>query len=38
MFPDTSAGKTASVPKLVYMRAVDDTWRIGSGICGVQVR
>ncbi len=37
MFPVTSAGGTASVPKLVYMKAVDDTWWIGSGIYGVQV-
>jgi signal transduction histidine kinase len=37
MFPDTAVGHTASVPKLVYARAVDDTWWIGSGIYGVQV-
>lgn len=36
MFPDTAADHTASVPKLVYARAVDDTWWIGSGIYGVQ--
>jgi len=37
MFPDTAANRTASVPKLVYMKAVDNTWWIGSGIYGVQV-
>lgn len=37
MFPDTSSGTETSVPKLVYAKAVDDTWWIGSGIYGVQV-
>jgi polar amino acid transport system substrate-binding protein len=37
MFPDTAKGSTVSVPKLVYAKAVDDTWWIGSGIYGVQV-
>ena len=37
MFPDTAANHTVSVPKLVYMKAVDDTWWIGSGVYGVQV-
>ena len=37
MFPDTAANHTASIPKLVYMRPVDDTWWIGSGVYGVQV-
>jgi cytochrome c len=37
MFPDTAAYHTASVPKLVYMKPVDDTWWIGNGIYGVQV-
>ncbi|MDD1693739.1 MAG: cache domain-containing protein [Methanoregula sp.] len=36
MFPETAEGRTAFVPKLVYMKAVDDTWWIGSGIYGVQ--
>lgn len=36
MFPDTSAGSTVSVPKIIYARAVDDNWWIGSGIYGVQ--
>ena len=36
MFPDTASGHTASVPKLVYMKQVDDGWWIGSGIYGVQ--
>jgi len=38
MFPDTAANHTASVPKLVYMKPVDDTWWIGSGVYGVQVK
>lgn len=37
MFPDTSQGHTVPVPKLVYMKPVDDTWWIGGGIYGVQV-
>ncbi len=37
MFPDTAANHTASVPKLVYMKPVDNTWWIGSGVYGVQV-
>lgn len=36
MFPDTAAGHTASIPKLVYMKQVDDGWWIGSGIYGVE--
>lgn len=36
MFPDTTAGHTKSIPKLVYMKQVDDTWWIGGGIYGVQ--
>ena len=37
MFPDTSANHTPLVPKPVYMKPVNDTWWIGSGIYGVQV-
>lgn len=37
MFPDTPSATVTSIPKLVYARAVDDTWWIGSGIYGVQV-
>ena len=37
MFPETSGGRTGSVPKLVYMKAVDEAWWIGGGIYGVQV-
>jgi signal transduction histidine kinase len=36
MFPDTSGGSTTPVPKLVFMKPVDDTWWIGSGIYGIQ--
>jgi signal transduction histidine kinase len=38
MFPDAAAGSTKQVTKLIYMKPVDDTWWIGSGIYGVQVR
>nr|WP_321351848.1 cache domain-containing protein [uncultured Methanoregula sp.] len=37
MFPDTEAGGTESIPKLMYGKAVDDTWWIAGGIYGVQV-
>ncbi len=37
MFPDAAENSTHSIPKLVYMKAVDDTWWIGSGIYGVEV-
>lgn len=36
MFMDTAAGQKSSVPKLLYAKAVDNTWWIGSGIYGVQ--
>ncbi|MDD5142835.1 cache domain-containing protein [Methanoregula sp.] len=36
MFMDTARGRGTSVPKLLYAKAVDDTWWIGSGIYGVQ--
>jgi signal transduction histidine kinase len=38
MFPDTAHGGTDPVPKLMYLKAVNDTWWIGSGIYGVEVR
>jgi signal transduction histidine kinase len=38
MFPDTARGGTVPVPKLMYLKAVNDTWWIGSGIYGVEVR
>jgi len=38
MFPNTAKGGTAEIPKLIYMKAVDDTWWIGSGIYGVEIR
>jgi signal transduction histidine kinase len=38
MFPDTAAGSMKQVPKLIYMKPVDDTWWIGSGIYGIQVK
>jgi hypothetical protein len=37
LFPDTSVNGTAPVPKLIYMKPVDDTWWIGSGIYGIEV-
>jgi signal transduction histidine kinase len=36
MFMDTAAGQKTTIPKLLYARAVDDTWWIGSGIYGIQ--
>jgi len=38
MFPNTAKGGTAEIPKLIYMKAVDDTWWIGSGIYGVEIQ
>jgi signal transduction histidine kinase len=37
MFPDTATGEVKQVPKLIYMKAVDDSWWIGSGIYGIEV-
>ncbi len=37
LFLDTAANGTAWIPKLVYMKAVDDSWWIGGGIYGVEV-
>lgn len=37
MFWDTETNGTVPIPKLVYMKPVDDTWWIGSGIYGVRV-
>lgn len=38
LFPNTAVNGTADVPKLIYMKAVDDTWWIGSGVYGIEVR
>jgi signal transduction histidine kinase len=38
MYPDTSSGSPVPVPKLVFSKAVDDSWWIGGGIYGVRVR
>ncbi len=37
LFPNTATNGTADVHKLIYMKAVDDTWWIGSGIYGLRV-
>jgi signal transduction histidine kinase len=37
LFPNTAVNETANVHKLIYMKAVDDTWWIGSGIYGIEV-
>lgn len=37
MYPFMVENEIKSVPKLVYMKPVDDTWWIGSGIYGVDV-
>lgn len=37
LFQDTASNGTLLVPKLVYMKAVDDAWWIGGGVYGVAV-
>jgi len=37
LFPNTAVNGTAEVPKLIYMKAVDYAWWIGSGVYGVEV-
>jgi signal transduction histidine kinase len=37
LFPDTARNGTFEIPKLIYMKQVDDTWWIGSGIYGVEM-
>ncbi len=37
LFQETASNGTALVPKLVYMKAVDDAWWIGGGVYGVAV-
>lgn len=37
LFPDTAMNGTENIEKLIYMKAVDDTWWIGSGIYGIRV-
>ncbi len=37
LFRETALNGTAPVPKLVYMKAVDDEWWIGGGVYGVEV-
>lgn len=38
LFPDTAVNGTKEVPKLIFMKPVDDTWWIGSGIYGIGMR
>jgi polar amino acid transport system substrate-binding protein len=38
LFLDTSVNGTSWVPKLVYQKAVDDSWWIGGGIYGIEVK
>ncbi|MDD4137858.1 MAG: cache domain-containing protein [Methanoregula sp.] len=38
MFPYAPANSSFPVPKLVYTKAVDGDWWIGSGIYGVEVK
>ncbi len=38
LFPDTAVNGTALIPKLIYQKAVDESWWIGSGAYGVEVR
>jgi signal transduction histidine kinase len=37
LFPNTAVNGTIDVHKLIYMKPVDDTWWIGSGIYGIEV-
>ncbi|HOT02771.1 MAG TPA: cache domain-containing protein [Methanolinea sp.] len=37
LFPNTALNGTENVHKLIYMKAVDDTWWIGGGIYGIRV-
>lgn len=37
LFPNTARNQTADVHKLIYMKSVDDTWWIGSGVYGIEV-
>jgi signal transduction histidine kinase len=37
LFQNTAENGTALVPKLIYMKPVDDTWWIGGGIYGIEV-
>jgi signal transduction histidine kinase len=38
LFPDTSVNGTTQIPKLIFQKAVDESWWIGSGVYGVEVR
>jgi len=38
LFPNTAVNGTVDVPKLIYMKAVDDSWWIGGGVYGIEVR
>ncbi len=37
MFPDIAFNGTREIPKLIYQKAVDDTWWIGSGVYGLEI-
>jgi signal transduction histidine kinase len=37
LFPNTAENGTAFVPKLIYMKPVDENWWIGGGIYGIEV-
>lgn len=37
LFPNTAANETGNIHKLIYMKAVDETWWIGGGIYGIEV-
>ena len=38
LFANPTTNSSAPVPKLVYQKAVDETWWLGSGIYGVEVK
>lgn len=37
LFPNNAENGTAQVPKLIYMKPVDDSWWIGGGVYGIEV-
>ena len=37
LFPNTAENGTAFVPKLIYMKPVDQDWWIGGGIYGIEI-
>ncbi len=38
MFPDTATGSSTPIPKLLFLKRIDEDWWIGTGIYGISVR